>query len=83
MNFQIYCGISAVFCYLQDFEKALSFGSKALEISKTFNALELSSKYERMALLCLATPLRKLNRIHEARDCCQVIKKLYKLKSLN
>ncbi|KAL7632023.1 UNVERIFIED_CONTAM: hypothetical protein RMT77_017657 [Armadillidium vulgare] len=76
LELQVYCGLSFLFCYLQDFEKALSFGAKAFELSKTFIVLELNSKYQRMAFICLSTPLRKLSRIHEARDCCQDALKL-------
>ncbi|CAL4059025.1 unnamed protein product, partial [Meganyctiphanes norvegica] len=76
LELQVYCGLGYTFCLLQDFEKALSFSAKAFELAKTFQILELNSKYQRLSLLTLATPLRKLGRLHEARDCCQDALKL-------
>ena len=72
LELQVYCGLGHTFCLLQDYEKSLSFSAKAFELSKTFHILDLNSKYQRLSLVTLATPLRKLGRLPEARDCCQV-----------
>lgn len=72
LELQVYCGLGHTFCLLQDYERSLSFSAKAFELSKTFHILDLNSRYQRLSLVTLATPLRKLGRLPEARDCCQV-----------
>lgn len=72
LELQVYCGLGHTFCLLQDYEKSLSFSAKAFELSKTFHICDLNSRFQRMSLVTLATPLRKLGRLHEAKDCCQV-----------
>lgn len=72
LELQVYCGLGHTFCLLQDFEKSLSFSAKAFELSKSFHISDLNSKFQRLSLVTLATPLRKLGRLHEAKECCQV-----------
>ncbi|XP_050732779.1 43 kDa receptor-associated protein of the synapse homolog isoform X2 [Eriocheir sinensis] len=76
LELQVYCGLGHTFCLLQDYERSLSFSAKAFELSKTFHILDLNSRYQRLSLVTLATPLRKLGRLPEARDCCQDALKL-------
>ncbi|KAK4304016.1 hypothetical protein Pmani_024010 [Petrolisthes manimaculis] len=76
LELQVYCGLGHAFCLLQDYEKSLSFSAKAFELSKTFHIIDLNSKYQRLSLITLATPLRKLGRLPEAKDCCQDALKL-------
>ncbi|XP_064116523.1 43 kDa receptor-associated protein of the synapse isoform X2 [Macrobrachium rosenbergii] len=71
LELQVYCGLGSTFCLLQDYEKSLSFSAKAFELSKSFHIADLNARFQRLSLVTLATPLRKLGRLHEAKDCCQ------------
>lgn len=61
-----HAGLGQVFAFLKDYDKSLRFHSRAHEMSKG-----LPCKYQRLALVNLVTPLRKLGRLPEATDCCQ------------
>ncbi|XP_037070888.1 43 kDa receptor-associated protein of the synapse homolog [Pollicipes pollicipes] len=67
----IYVGMGQVFNVLKDYGKGLQLVAKAFELSKSFQICDLNMRHQRLALLHLVTPLRKLGRMSEAYECCQ------------
>ena len=72
LEVQVYVGFGEIFSILQDYEKGVRFIAKAYELSKTFQVCDGNSRYQRLALLTLAHPLRKLGKLKESKRCCQV-----------
>ena len=72
LELQIYTGLGTLYTTLRDYEKGLSYHMKAAELAKSFDVCDLSSKYQRLTCLNLATPYRKLGRYNEAMECCEV-----------
>lgn len=72
LELQVYSGLGYLFCALGDYETGLSYHVKAADIASSFDVCDLSSKYQRLTALNIATPYRKLGRFNEAMENCEV-----------
>lgn len=70
LKLQIYVALAQFFRALKDSENSLFFAAKAYELSRSFPVCDLNSKCQRLALLQLASALRKQGRLNEAKDFC-------------
>ena len=72
LELQIYSSLGNLFCALKDYEKGLTLHLKALDIAKSFNICDSTSKFQRMTTYNLVNPYRKLGRLEEAMEHCEV-----------
>lgn len=72
INFQVYVGLSELFCRLQDAEKSARYAARAYDLSRSLQLADLNSRHHRAALLQMATALRKKGELGDAHDYCSV-----------
>lgn len=72
LELQIYSSLGKLFCTLKDYEKGLALHLKASDIARSFNICDPTSKFQRMTMLNLVQPYRKLGRIEEALEHSEV-----------
>ena len=72
LELQIYANLGNLFCTLKDYDKGLALHMKALDIAKSFNICDPTSKFQRMTTYNLVNPYRKLGRLDEALEHCEV-----------
>ena len=72
LELQIYSSLGNLFCTLKDYDKGLALHLKALDIAKSFNICDPTSKFQRMTTYNLVNPYRKLGRLEEAMEHCEV-----------
>ena len=72
LEVQVYISLGVLFTVLKDYEKALGFQLKAADLAKTFNICDINSKFQRITIYHMAHPYRKLGKLTEATECCEV-----------
>lgn len=71
-NFQVYVGLSELFCRLQDADKSSRYAARAYDLSRSLQLGDLNSRHHRAALLQMAAALRKKGELGDAHDYCSV-----------
>lgn len=71
LEMQIYCTLSELFGRLRDVEKSVKCASKAYDLSRALQQGDLNSSNHRLALLHMASALRKQGDLGDANDYCQ------------
>lgn len=61
-----------IYIYLQDYEKALFFPCKAAELVNDYGK-SWSLKYRAMSQYHMSVAYRKLERLPDAMECCEVL----------
>ncbi|KAL6266499.1 hypothetical protein P5V15_003348 [Pogonomyrmex californicus] len=74
--FQVYVGLSELFCRLQDADKSARYAARAYDLSRSLQLGDLNSRHHRAALLQMAAALRKKGELGDAHDYCSVKLKL-------
>jgi len=70
--FQVYVGLSELFCRLQDADKSARYAARAYDLSRSLQLGDLNSRHHRAALLQMAAALRKKGELGDAHDYCSV-----------
>lgn len=72
LELQVCSSLGKLFCTLKDYEKGLGLHLRAMELAKSFNICDPTSKFQRMTTVNLVQPYRKLGRVDEALEHCEV-----------
>lgn len=72
LELQILGALGNFYITLRDTERGLSYHTKAADLAKGFNICDLGSKYQRVTTINMATPLRRIGRLNEALEYCEV-----------
>lgn len=72
VQLECFMALGQLFTTLKDFDKGLKFHLKAFHACKSFVVCDLTSRYHRQVLVYLANTLRKVNRLCEAVQHCEV-----------
>lgn len=70
--FQVYVGLSELYCRLQDADKSARYAARAYDLSRSLQLGDLNSRHHRAALLQMAAALRKKGELGDAHDYCSV-----------
>lgn len=70
--FQVYVGLSELYCRLHDAEKSAKYAARAYDLSRSLQLGDLNSRHHRAALLQMAAALRKKGDLGDAHDYCSV-----------
>lgn len=72
LELQVYSSLGNLFAVLKDYDKGLMYHLKASELAKSFKICDFSSKFQRFTVFNMANPYRKLGKLNEAMECCEV-----------
>lgn len=70
LELQVYVTLSELFARLQDPSKSARYAAKAYDLSRSLQLGDLNSGHHRLALLRMASALRKQGELGDAQDYC-------------
>ena len=72
LELQVYSSLGIMFTNLKDYDKGLAYHLKAAELAKSFKICDFGSRFQRITVFNMAHPYRKLGKLDEAMECCEV-----------